>query len=192
MKCSGFSLQRISAPLQWLRVYRLYRRAFPRNERKPFRMILSMWRRGKTDVWYARSGRRFAGFASTINAEGLILLDYLAVAEALRGRRIGSGMLHALKESYGGRGVFVEIESAFEPGPGRSERIRRRQFYLRNGMQPMQVMAGVFGVKMELLGWNCRVDFPAYRAFYRDNYSAWAAGHITEEKYPQDTNENFE
>ena len=189
MKCPDFSVQRISAPLQWLQVYRLYRRAFPR---KSFRMILSMWRRGRTDVWYARSGRRFAGFASTINADTLILLDYLAVAKDLRGRKIGSGILHTLKESYGGRGIFVEIESAFEPGPDRGERMRRRRFYLRNGMQPLQVMAGVFGVKMELLGWNCRVDFPAYRAFYRDNYSAWAAGHITEEKYPQDMEEDFE
>ena len=74
MNTHTFLAKKVSSPLQWFRIYRLYRRAFPRNERKPFHIIVSMWRKGKTDVWYFESNRRFAGFASTINAADLILL----------------------------------------------------------------------------------------------------------------------
>lgn len=178
-------VEKISSPGQWLRVYLLYRAAFPRSERKPFGMILKMYRKGKTDVWCARDERGFAGFAATINDEALVLLDYLAVSKGKRGRGCGTAMLRALKDGYPGRGLFVEIESPFEDAPNREERMRRRQFYISCGMQPARVMAQVFGVKMELLCCNCSVDFARYHAFYRDNYSPWAADHILSAEHPE-------
>ena len=171
--------------LSWLRVYILYRSAFPRSERKPFSMILKMHLRGKTDVWYCRRGNAFAGFATTINDENLILLDYLAVPKGSRGKGCGTAMLDALKAAYPGKGLFVEIESPFEDVPNREERMRRRQFYIRSGLMPVRVMAAVFGVKMELLCHNCHVDFERYHAFYHDNYSPWAADHILPETHPE-------
>lgn len=184
MCINDFEMRRPRTPLEWLRIRLLYRRAFPRCERKPFGMILKMHRRGKTDVWYMETGRHFAGFACTINDSSLILLDYLAVPGKMRGRGAGSRALQALKQIYAGKGLFVEIESSFEAVPDQEERRRRRRFYLKNGMAPMGVMASVFDVKMELLGCGCHVDFPRYHAFYRDNYSAWAADHILEAEYP--------
>lgn len=185
MNKNDFSAEKISTPLQWLRVYFLYRRSFPRSERKPIGVIHAMWRKGKTDVWYFESGGRFAGFASTINDDDLILLDYLAVSKKLRGRGVGSRILQELKRRYSGKGLFLEIESEYETSPNRAERARRKRFYISNGMLPAHVMASVFGVKMELLCWNCSVDFRRYNAFYRDNYSAWAAEHILEAEYPR-------
>ncbi len=67
--------ERFVLPWDWQRVRRLYGRAFPREERKPFGVIRRMHRRGKTDVWVLRREGRFAGFASTINGDGLILID---------------------------------------------------------------------------------------------------------------------
>lgn len=177
--------QKISGPLNWLRVYMLYRAAFPRCERKPFSMIVKMRRRGKTDVWIYRHKNRFAGFATTINDENLILLDYLAVPEKQRGRGCGTAILSALKDAYPGCGLFVEIESPFEDVSDQVARMKRRQFYIHSGLLPVRVMASVFGVKMELMCYNCRVDFSRYHAFYRDNYSPWAAEHILPEVHPE-------
>lgn len=186
MRYEGFHACRVSTPLQWFRIYRLYRNAFPDCERKPFSMIVSMWRKKKTDVWYYEWNGVFAGLATTINEEGLILLDYLAVRKKLQNRGIGSGILNALKQAYAGNGLFVEIESPFEDVKDREERRRRKRFYEKNGMRPAAVMADVFGVRMELLCWNCRMDFARYHGFYRDNYSAWAADHILEAEYPKE------
>lgn len=185
MKRTDYTAQKASSPLHWIQIYLLYRRAFPRNERKPFRIILSMHRRGKTDVWHYKVNRRFAGFAATINGKNLILLDYLAVPGDMRGKGAGSHILQHLMKQYDGQGLFVEIESEFEPTAGREERIRRKRFYMRNGMIPAHVMASVFGVKMELLCHNCHVDFNLYHSFYHDNYNPWAASNIIEEVYPQ-------
>lgn len=185
MNRNDFSAKAVSTQLEWLQIYRLYRSAFPRSERKPFGVIRSMHRRGKTDVWVLRKAGRFAGFAATINDSNLILLDYLAVSDGMRGRGIGSDLLDTLKRHYAPKGIFVEIESAFDASPNRNARIRRRRFYTKNGMQSVRTMACVFGVDMELLCWNCRVDFQRYHAFYHDNYSPWAATNIVEKEYPR-------
>jgi GNAT superfamily N-acetyltransferase len=183
---TGFTLQRIRRPLDWLRIYRLYRRAFPREERKPFGIICRMHRAGRTDVWILRQGGCFAGFASTVNGDGVILLDYLAVPERLRGQGAGSAALATLCRAYPGQGLFVEIESPFTDADNRAERLRRRAFYERSGFLPARTMADVFGVPMELLCHGCTLDFAAYHHFYRTYYSAWAAQHITPLPYPNE------
>ncbi|MBQ2770558.1 MAG: GNAT family N-acetyltransferase [Clostridia bacterium] len=168
----------------WLRVYGLYRAAFPLSEQKPFSIIVGMYRRKKTDVWCLFRNGRFAGFATTINGDGAILLDYLAIKPALRGQGAGSAALQILSDIYPGRGLFTEIESEYEPCLDQESRKRRKGFYLKNGYVQLNVMARVFGVKMELLGQNCQMDFSDYREFYRTHYSPRAAENVLEEPHP--------
>ena len=168
--------------LRWLQVYRLYRSAFPASERKPFSIIVKMYRAGKTDLWCLERDGKLEGFASTINGEERILLDYLAVSPESRGRGLGTAAMKQLLEKYADFGLFVEIESVFEDCPDLKIREKRRDFYRRCGLEPLGVLAEVFGVNMELLGRNCRLDFAGYQAFYRNHYSPWAAEHIRKTK----------
>ena len=174
----NLTLRAPSTFLDWLHLYCLYRRAFPRCERKPFSMIRRMHRAGRTDVWLAKRDGRFAGLAITINGSDIILLDYLAVHEKQRNHGVGSAMLSALYDKYAGLGFFLEIEAPDRDDPT-GIKARRKAFYLRNGLSEMHVTANLFGVRMELLGRNCQLDFDGYHDFYRDNYSAWAAEHVT-------------
>lgn len=171
-------LKNPKGPADWLRLYRLYREAFPDAERKPFGIIVNMHRQGKTDLWCLKTDNRFAGMAATINGDALVLLDYFAVERHLRGQGIGTAAMAALQEQYRDRGLFVEIESTRQPAPNQTEREKRKQFYRFSGMEELDTEADVFGVPMELLGSRCKLDFEGYRAFYRDNYGPWAAEHI--------------
>ena len=161
-------------------VFMLYRAACPRFERKPFNRITGMVKAGRADLWTIRMDGRFAGFAATVNAPQIVLLDYLAVKKNFRGRGVGTGAMGLLNESYRDRGFFVEIESTLEDASNARERQKRKRFYVNCGMEPMGTEADVFAVRMELLGTRCHLDFESYRNFYRDNYSPWAAEHIRE------------
>ena len=164
---------------QWAEVYLLYQSAFPRSEKKPFAMIRSMYKKGKSDVWRFERAGRFAGIIITINGSEHILLDYLAVDKNQRGTGIGSEILSLMKDRYAGKGVFLEIESVWEDCENKAERIRRKQFYEKCGMESMGVFVWLFGVKMELMSFGCKLTFAQYHAFYRDNYNQWAADHIS-------------
>ena len=107
-----YRLNRDITPFGWLCIRWLYISAFPTNERKPFSRILSMMREGKSDIWYFEKDGCFAGFATTIHDEDLILIDYLAVVGKKRASGVGSAMLAALKERSE-KALFVEIESMY-------------------------------------------------------------------------------
>lgn len=175
-------LQKPQGLNDWLKLQRLYVNAFPSAERKPFSRIRQMFREGKADVWCILNDGRFAGLATTVNSDDLILIDYFAVAKRLRGRGIGRAAMECLLALYHDKGVFLEIESTDRPGLDQSQRMKRKEFYLSCGFEDLGVKAKVFGVYMELLGIRCRMDFAGYRAFYRDHYSGWAADHLEELK----------
>ena len=161
-------------------VFSLYRTAFPSSERKPFARILKTARVGRADLWTVRVNGRFAGFASTVNGQEMILLDYFAVKKKFRGQGTGSAALKKLMEHYQNRGFFAEIESTYEDAENMQQRRKRKEFYVNCGMEPMSTEADVFGVRMELPGVRCHLEFEDYRNFYREFLSPWAAEHIQE------------
>ncbi len=164
--------------LQWARLYQLYRTAFPRSERKPFSMILKAMKRGTSDVWYCAHNGKFVGLAITINGPDAVLLDYLAIHPDCRSAGYGSAILQTLIAHYRPRSLFGEIEATCFRCPDLDTRLRRKRFYLDNGMQEMGVLVSLFGVTMELITAGRRFSFEEYRQFYHDNYSPWAADHI--------------
>ena len=164
--------------LQWADIYRLYQKAFPASEKKPFSLIVKMYRKGTTDVWRFTRNGKFAGLIITINGESHILLDYLAVEESQRGTGIGTEILQLMRRHYAGKGVFLEIESVYERSKNQAERLSRKHFYEKSGMKSMGVFVWLFGVKMELMGFDCRLTYEEYHDFYRTNYNEWAARHI--------------
>ena len=166
------------------RVYLLYLRAFPESERKPFSKIVSMVKEGRTDLWIIRKDGRFAGFASTVNSPELVLLDYFAVCKSLRGKGVGTAAMKAILDRYAPRGVLAEIESTRIPSDNRQERENRKRFYVNCGMMPLGTEVDLFGIRMELLGCRCDLDFAGYKDFYVRYYTPRA------EKYVQPVKED--
>lgn len=166
--------------LQWAKLFALYYASFPLAERKRLSTIVKMYRRGSVDVWYFTKENHFAGFAITLNGDNLILMDYLVVCPKLWGQGIGSEMLKQLRTHYSQRCIFLEIESAFDPGADQPQRLRRRHFYEKCGMTSMDLFVWLFGIKMELMSFGCKMTYEEYVAFYRDYYGQWSTKHIRE------------
>lgn len=171
-------LREPGAKADWKAIKQLYRSAFPLNEKKPFWLIKNKFEKGQADVWVLERAGAFSGFAITMNGGDLVLLDYFAVCADKRSGGIGGEALKSLQEKYSDRRFFLEIESVDKPSPKLSERLRRKKFYLANGMQEMGVNVKLFGVDMELLGYNCAVSFEEYRNLYLNTYGNWAARNV--------------
>lgn len=168
--------------LDWFKIYQLYKKAFPISERKPFALIFKTFQKGDTDVWYLYETNQFLGLAITMNDQDLVLLDYFAIHENFRNQGYGTKALKQLNTLYNHHRLFIEIETTLEPSPNQNERLKRKQFYLRNGMKELNIQANVFGVNMELLGFKENITFEDYYNTYLHIYGKFSADHLKELK----------
>lgn len=170
--------------LDWFKLYLLYKQAFPIYERKPFAMIYHTFKNGGSDVWCLEENNTFIGLAITLITRDLVLLDYYAIKEEMRGQNYGSKGMKAMFEHYENKRLFVEIESIFDDCDNLDERLKRKHFYLKNGMQECKVLANVYGTDMELLS-NQFVSFEDYYSVYVDVYGTNRPIRLIEKKYPK-------
>lgn len=175
-------LKQIDFRSDWKKIKKLYKRAFPRFERKPLWIVRMKHKKGEADIWVLEHDEEFVGFAITINELDMVLLDYFAVCENLRSGGLGSQALKLLQEKYADKRFFLEIECEDETAKNAAERVRRKEFYLRNGMSELGVKVNVYTVDMELLGYNCEVSFKDYEQLYYASYGNMIVGNIVEKE----------
>lgn len=169
--------------MHWVKIYSLYRSAFPKNERKPFSIIRSNFKKGRGHIWYFEEDGVFAGLATSVYDEtGMVLLDYFAVSAKHRDRGWGSKMLPLVLKQYEGKRLFGEIEVVDEAANNYAERNRRKQFYLRLGLTALGTKVKLFGVDMELMTNGCTLTYEEYLEFYRKNIGEFALKNISELK----------
>lgn len=120
-----------------------FKEAFAENERKPFQDIIKLIEEKRYEVFGFFEGSRLIGYASLWMAQDvpLVLLDYLGVSAALRNGGIGADILEHLKAL--GTPIVTESELPVEGDCEKenSIRVRRINFYKRNGFVPAYEMA---------------------------------------------------
>lgn len=124
-------------------------------------------RKGIMEFLSVCDGQELVGLAITVLYKDMVLLDYFAVNRRLRGRNYGSRALQMLKERYADRRLILEIELPEDPqAPNPQERLRRKHFYLKNGMKETGIKVCVFRVPMEVLTAGKTIDYDEYYALY--------------------------
>lgn len=134
--------------------------AFAENERKPFQDIVNLIEEGKYEVWGIFETNNLLGYASLWKAQDipLILLDYLGVSAKLRNNGIGADILKQLKALEVPIVTESELPVKGDLDSENSIRVRRINFYQRNGFVPAYEMA-TCGMRWQALLVNAD-DFP--------------------------------
>lgn len=132
------TLKRINAfSMDYKKITRLYRTAFPADERAPMWFMTLRSESENVDFWGLYADDEWAGLAYIISDEDVSYLFYIAISKQLRGKGIGSKALQALMKHYVGQRIFLALEQLDESADNSEERKRRRQFYLKNGFKPV-------------------------------------------------------
>lgn len=119
------------------KISRLYKTAFPADERAPIAVLTMRAGRENVDFWGLYANDRWIGLAYAISENDLTYLFYLALSEDVRGKGLGSKSLQALMKYYSGNRFYIALEQLDPSADNIVERIRRRQFYLKNGLKPI-------------------------------------------------------
>lgn len=163
------------------RIKKLYRAAFPRDERKPFRVVPKQLKHGDAELFALESDGEFAGFAlvATAKEADIVMLSYFAVEERFRGRGIGSAALKTMMERYSQSRFILEIEAVNVPCDNLEARENRRRFYLNNGMISAGFTARVFATDLEILTSGKPITFEEYQNLYASRLGKMALKKVT-------------
>ena len=163
----------IGADRQLLRqVKALYRAAFPKEERLPWWLLRLNSKRKGIELTAWLEGDVFCGFTSAVTVEDFHMLLYFAVEPSLRGKGYGSKILAALKEMYGT--VALHVEPLEKTAANYPQRLRRYNFYLRNGFLDTGWDVWEVGGKFRILTSRCEPVVSAYpKAFRRLTFGLW-------------------
>ncbi len=119
---------------EYRRIIELYERNFPKNERIATEILTAK----ATQVCFPFTAyydeNRFIGFTFASVTDEAVFLLYFAVAEELRSRGYGSGILEKLTADYAPRRVMLNCEPADQNADNYEQRLKRLAFYERNGL----------------------------------------------------------
>lgn len=134
------------------KISRLYKTAFPADERAPMWLLAMKSEKDYVDFWGIYSDGEWVGLAYVISEGTASYLFYLALSENLRGKGLGSKALQSLKRHYGRQRLFLALEQLDESAENYGERIRRRNFYLKNGLKPLPLTIREATVTYDVMG----------------------------------------
>lgn len=148
-------------------VEQLYGDAFPAAERVPFKRLVQSPLDGYTDkLWVFTRDDVFCGFMTTITRADLTLVGYFAMMPALRGQGNGSAALQLMRKMLPHQRIALEIEVLDPQAANYAERVRRRDFYVRNGYRMTAIQYRTYGVPFVVMVNGADIGAEEYHQFY--------------------------
>lgn len=127
----------------------LYESSFPDNERKPWHIMVACVKKKSMKMYVMMKDDQVIALAFIVLYYPYLLLDYLAIDKIFQNQGIGSQILKWLIEKYPEHALFVEIEDydVYQE----AIMLKRKNFYLKNGLQVMPFHMILFNVYMQIL-----------------------------------------
>ena len=160
-------------PERRAQISRLNLLSFPEEERLDLDSIFPSSGKGEPDFWTIEEEGRFAGFFMVRRSGKIVYIAYFAVEPALRGRGIGSRALRRLTALYPDCQTVVDFEAPDSRCPNNGERVKRRNFYLRNGFFPTGWYQFYMQNEFEIASASPEFDKPAYDAFIAEMHARY-------------------
>ena len=136
-------------------------RDFPSNELKPFSMIERLHNNGCYECYgfYRQEDDKLCAYAFMMadTDTNMLLLDYFAVCEELRGKGYGTAALRKLKQDFTTwNGIIFEVEDDDMAESEEEAFIRRGRiaFYKKSGVVMTTERSHAFGVDYKLMVMN--------------------------------------
>lgn len=131
----------------------LYEELFPPIERKPFPFMQKLVQEGKATflIIYDEEITEFVGFCFLLLHGDMILWDYFGVKPKYQSKGYGGIVLQEVAKQNPTCRIFGEIEPPDENAPNNDMRIRRKNFYLRNGVKETGILLDLYGCVLEIM-----------------------------------------
>ena len=129
----------------------LYLSAFPKYERLPWWVLrlFTLNKNANLTCYYANG--EFCGFTFDVITDSILYLMFFAVKRELRGKGCGSAILKYLKENNPSRAITLNVEIIDPSAENAEERVKRVEFYKKNGCVMTGVKCLLYGVDFNIM-----------------------------------------
>ena len=134
----------------WHKIDSLATEAFPPEEYLAPDKLVEMSKEDNFDFWALTDGGAFVGFMVVQTYKNLAYLFFLAIDSSCRAKGYGSRAIETLRALYPDKKQVVDFEMLDEAAPNNIQRIKRRQFYLKNGYKETGLFLSYLGVDYEV------------------------------------------
>jgi len=145
----------------------LYYTAFPKHEQVPMGMLLSRTKNKDMDFDAYYDGDVFIGFTYLIADKDLTYLFYLATSADVRGKGYGAQILSHIKANHPNQRLVLNCLAEDVQADDNDLRLRRQNFYLRNGYSHAGFSCKMNGNHMIALVQNGAVTTEEFSAIFK-------------------------
>ena len=129
----------------------LYQTAFPENEQIPWNDLIRLTDQMNLDFTAYYEDDKFIGFTILFPHKKFNWFWYFAVIPELRGQGKGQKILTYLIEKYKEKNVVLDMESPKQECNNKEQRIRRHDFYIRNGFRDTNLYRKYDNLEMTIM-----------------------------------------
>lgn len=135
----------------WNKVNALAKEAFPPEEYLVPKEIVNMAQNGNYDFLALLDKNEFVGFMVVKIYKDMTYLFFLAIDKNSREKGYGSRAIETLKAKYQNKTHTVDFEMTDEKASNYEQRVKRKNFYLRNVYTETGLFLSYLGVDYEVL-----------------------------------------
>ena len=130
---------------------------------------------GKADFTSYWNQDELVGFSYILRNEKSVYVFYLAVAEDQRGKGFGSEMLENIKKKYKNHTIALAIEPPVSNADNYEQRVKRKNFYIKNGLAPQMEHMEYAGEKYEIMSFGGTMTDDDYQRLMNE----WLGGFLS-------------
>ncbi|CAM4196814.1 GNAT family N-acetyltransferase [Paenibacillus tarimensis] len=149
------------------RIENLYKISFPENERIPLWFLLWRSRKEFVDFNAFYDDDVFVGYAYLISNKNLTFVLYLAISPEVQSKGYGTTILAEISQKYADNRIILNIEAIDELSDNNEQRLKRKNFYLRNGYRNANFKIIEYGAIFEVLIHGNKVTIEEYKVLIK-------------------------
>lgn len=152
------------------KVTKLYNEAFPKDERIPIWLLKILARKNKAKFYGIYDNEKFVGLVYNIFYKDIVFVFYLAIDKATRGQGYGTKVLDSIKEKYKNYRIILCIEPVDENSDNYEQRVKRKNFYLKNGFKDSNYTIKEKNIIYEMLYYNENVILQEFQELMKNYF----------------------
>lgn len=155
------------------KVKKLYNSAFPKEERIPILLLKLLARKNKAKFYGIYDNKKFVGLVYNVYYKDIIFIYYLAIDKESRGQGYGSKVLEFIKQKYNKHRIVLSIEQLDKNSNNYKQRIKRKNFYIKNGFKEANYTIKERDIIYEMLYYNendKKVTLQEYKELIKDYF----------------------